>query len=60
MDPLDYQLIIKIPLKALDDVAARTEANLAVADLQAYVSKDTTDMKLQRVYADKPPHGVKW
>lgn len=52
---MKYQLIIKIPFEALDDVEAREKAKLITEN---YLYKEGTEQKLQRVYPDKPPVGV--
>lgn len=49
-DP-DYILNIKIPFKAIDDIAAREYANKIKVNEKAVA-------KLQRVYKDKPPVGI--
>ena len=52
----DYQLNIKIPYEAMDDIQARQMAQEILKN--SPVSDDTT-VKLQRLQSGKPPEGVK-
>ena len=51
MEQKTYQLMIKIPFKALDDIDARHLATMFLIDQAA-------EVKLQEVYSDKPPRGI--
>lgn len=53
---MDYQILIKIPLEAVDDVAARQKYKKIIEGLT--VPEDTKS-KLQRVYKDRAPEGIK-
>jgi hypothetical protein len=50
----DYQLVIKVPIEALDDIDARQKSQQVIKDLN--ISGHT--LKLQRLYLDKEPTGV--
>jgi hypothetical protein len=52
MEKRNYQLLIKIPFKALDDIDARHVASMYQIDQAA------ADVKLQEVYKDKAPRGI--
>jgi len=52
MDKKNYQLLIKIPFEALDDIDARHVATMFQIDEAA------ADVKLQEVYKDKAPRGI--
>jgi hypothetical protein len=52
---MTYQLIIKIPFEALDDVQAREKAKGMLEDI---VCKEDAEIKLQTVHIDKPPVGI--
>jgi hypothetical protein len=54
---MDYQVILKIPFSAMDDVEARDKAKDIVANPVIY--KEQTEIKFQKVYKDKAPEGVK-
>lgn len=58
---MDYQLIIKIPFEAMDDMAARQKAKDILADLQDNLG-DMDDLdksiKLQNIFNDSPPRGI--
>ena len=51
MEKKDYQLMIKIPFKALDDVDARHVASMFLID-------EKSEVKLQEIYKDRPPRGI--
>lgn len=52
----DYQLVIRFPIKAIDDIEAR---HLAQAIIQkADVNALNPICKLQQVYPDRPPKKV--
>lgn len=59
---MDYQLIIKIPFEAMDDIAARQMAKTIQMELIESNSEDFDDLKreykLQNVFPDKPPRGI--
>lgn len=50
-----YQLILKIPFEAMDDIEAR---KIAEGHLREIRHNDLIEPKLQQVYEDKPPKGV--
>ena len=50
-----YQLIIKVPFEALDDIEARETAKKAIADPMSAIQQEKTETKLQVVYPNKPP-----
>ncbi|MDD5650679.1 MAG: hypothetical protein PHF86_09730 [Candidatus Nanoarchaeia archaeon] len=50
----DYQLIIKIPFEAIDDLDARNKAKLKIKNL----SLDDAELKVQEVFKDQPPRKV--
>lgn len=52
MEKKTYQLMIKIPFEALDDIDARHVATMFLIDEAA------ADVKLQEVYKDKAPRGI--
>jgi hypothetical protein len=52
MEKKTYQLQIKIPFEALDDIDARHLAAMFQID------KAAVDVKLQEVYKDKAPRGI--
>lgn len=49
-----YQLVIKLPIEALDDIDARQKAQQIVKDLNI----TGHSMKLQRLLKDKQPIGI--
>jgi len=53
----DYQLIIKIPIKAMDDPAAREEANSIISKAES-LNKPEVSYKLQRLLDNQAPIGV--
>lgn len=53
---MKYQLIIKVPFEAMDDIAARQKAKQYAKEVKA-IAPDA-DEKLQEVYSDKPPRGI--
>jgi hypothetical protein len=55
---MDYQLIIKVPLEAMDDLQAREYAKTILYDVGAHLLNEKTEKKLQRVYKDRPPEKV--
>lgn len=52
---LDYQIIVKIPIKALDDIEARKMAQTVIYDFESLKEKE---VKLQRVHKNKSPEGI--
>jgi hypothetical protein len=56
---MEYQLIIKIPYEALDDVDAREKAKMIIDSPELQIRKTDTEMKLQRVFQNEPPVGVR-
>lgn len=52
---MTYQLIIKVPFEALDDIEARETAKGILEDI---VCKEDAEIKLQAVFPNKPPMGV--
>jgi hypothetical protein len=55
----NYQLIIKIPFSAMDDPDARLRARDIIENSEIMFQGDLPDYKLQRVYKDKSPEGIK-
>ena len=55
---MNYQLIVKIPIDALDDIEARETANSILGDIHNYLMSEKTDKKLQRVYKDRSPEKI--
>lgn len=53
----EYKLTFTMTIKAQDDPAARKESR-NILDAVGQVAPDT-EAKLQQVYKDKPPRGVK-
>jgi len=51
----DYMLIIKIPLKALDDIEVREKAKVIIQNKNI---SDDTDVKLQEVFKNQSPRKV--
>jgi hypothetical protein len=51
MEQKNYQLLIKIPFKALDDIDARHVASMFLIDEKA-------EVKLQEIYTDKSPRRI--
>lgn len=51
----DYMLIIKIPLKALDDIEAREKAKVIIQNKNI---SDESDVKLQEVFKNQSPRKV--
>jgi len=52
MEKKNYQLLIKIPFEAMDEIDARHLATMFQID------KAAADVKLQEVYKDKAPRGI--
>lgn len=55
MDYHDYQLVIRIPFKAIDHLQAR---QIAQGYTAAAALPDGSVLKLQRVHENAPPEGV--
>jgi len=53
----EYQIIVKIPFEALDDVEARQKARQALADPLLNMIPEK-EVKFQRVHKNKPPEGL--
>ena len=51
---MNYQMVIKIPMTEMDDIAARKKAKEIIATLP---NIDKT-VKLQRLEGNKPPTGI--
>jgi hypothetical protein len=51
MEKKTYQLMIKIPFEAMDDIDARHLATTFLIDEKA-------EVKLQEVYKDRAPRGI--
>lgn len=49
-----YELVIRIPIKAEDDVGARLEARSKLTTF----SQEPAVVKLQCIYPDKQPKGI--
>ena len=54
----DYQLIIRIPFKAMDDPAARVSAQEALRILDVAEVEVLHVVKLQRLESGKAPEGI--
>lgn len=54
----DYQIIIRIPLKAVDDPDARMKARCVIHDLHVEEVECLYTAKLQRLNEGKPPEGI--
>lgn len=52
---MKYLLMIKIPIEAIDNLDAR----LQVREILKKKDLDKEQVKLQRLYDNKPPEGVK-
>ena len=52
---MTYQLIIKVPFEAMDDIEARETAKKILADPIGTIQQDKTEKKLQAVFLNKPP-----
>jgi len=57
MEEKDYLLVIKLPIKAMDDAAARSEARSEPVNL-GIEEKEMQYVKLQRVVAGQSPEGI--
>jgi len=55
---MNYQLTIRIPIDALDDVEARKMANDILDDIYNHLMSEKTDRKLQRIYKDRAPERI--
>jgi hypothetical protein len=68
MEQKNYQIIIKIPFQAMDDVAARqitkTTKTMILNELFSTVDSpkqlqlQESETKLQEIYKDKAPRGI--
>ncbi len=54
---MEYQLIVKMPFIAIDDLEARQKAKGLLAKVPA-LDNDSSEIKLQKVFQDKPPMKV--
>ena len=52
---MKYQLIIKIPFEAIDDIEARKEAMGMLCGMNI---SEEENAKLQEIYDNKPPRGI--
>jgi hypothetical protein len=57
MEENDYLLVIKLPIKALDDAAARLFAKGELAYL-GIADEEMQHVKLQRIVAGQSPEGI--
>ena len=55
MEKKNFQLMIKIPLRAIDDVEARIQARKILEEMGA----DKESVKLQRICEGKAPVGIR-
>ena len=55
--PCQYQLVIRVPIDALDDPMARQKVDGILANTKEHFPKDTT-IKFQRVFDNKPPESM--
>lgn len=56
----DYLLTIRVPLEAVDDADARVRATQRLNELcEDERSQNELDCRLQRLWRDRPPEGVK-
>jgi hypothetical protein len=54
---MQYQLVVKFPFEAIDDVQAREKAQAMLSDIHRQYN-DPTEAKLQEVFVNKPPRGI--
>jgi hypothetical protein len=52
---MDYQITLRVPFSALDDLQAREIAKTILYDVGSHLLNEKTEKKLQRVYKDRPP-----
>jgi hypothetical protein len=57
MEENSYLLVIKLPIKALDDAAARSEARSELVNL-GIEEHEMQHVKLQRIVAGQSPEGI--
>ena len=55
---MDYQITIRVPFAALDDLEAREKAKCILGNTDVLLSDEKVEKKLQRVYKDRPPEKV--
>jgi len=55
---LEYQLIIKIPFNAIDDIEARQKAHKFQEDVYSIEHSEDISVKLQETFQDKSPRGI--
>jgi len=53
----EYKLTITVPIKEQDDPAARKQAKIIIEAISKTVLD--TEAKLQEVFTDKPPRGIR-
>jgi hypothetical protein len=53
----EYKLTITVPIKEQDDPAARKQAKIIMEAISKTVLD--TEAKLQEVFTDKPPRGIR-
>jgi hypothetical protein len=52
---MKYQIVIKIPFEAIDDLEARNKARKIVDNLHV---SDNVDVKFQKLLENQPPKGM--
>jgi hypothetical protein len=55
---MDYQIIVKVPFSAFDDLEAREKAKSILSNTDVLLSDEKVEKKLQRVFKDRPPERV--
>ena len=53
-----YQLVIRIQFPQVDDVGARMELTGIKNNIQLYLERKTTEIKLQEIFPNKSPRGL--
>lgn len=56
MDKKTYQLFLKIPIEAVDDIEARSIADVLYKDM--LIDMEKCEIKLQEIFSDKAPRKV--
>jgi hypothetical protein len=57
---MKYQMLVKIEFHEMDDIAAREKAMGILENPVKYFPDRCDQIKLQRVFPDKAPEGVKF